>query len=74
MLNNKTYHEVIITLNTFKSHINVIPMSGNVVNISANYDVSKGSKVESTTEIATGLVIIILSRSLLVSSTNWLII
>jgi len=54
MLNNKTYHEVIITLNTFKSHINVIPMSGNVVNISANYDVSKGSKVESTTEIATG--------------------
>jgi hypothetical protein len=53
ILGDKTYNEVTITLNFFKSHINVIPMSGKVENISATCDVNKSNKIESTTEIVT---------------------
>lgn len=49
----KEFSEVTISLSPFKSHINIIPLSGTVADIRATYNVNKGNCIESITEIVT---------------------
>lgn len=47
------FNEVTISLNNFKSHVNMIPLSGKVTDVIATYNINKGNSIESITEIVT---------------------
>ena len=47
------FNEVTISISNFKSHINMIPLSGKVTNVSATYNINKGNSIESITQIVT---------------------
>jgi phosphatidylserine decarboxylase len=47
------FNEVTLKLSPFRSHINIIPMSGFVDNITSSYNINKGNSVEVTTKIST---------------------
>jgi hypothetical protein len=47
------FNEVTISISNFKSHINMIPLSGKVTNVRATYNITKGNSIESITEIVT---------------------
>lgn len=53
ILEDKEYNEVTISIRPFKSHINIIPMSGKVEKIKATYNINKGNSIESFSEIIT---------------------
>ncbi|MDY6820824.1 MAG: hypothetical protein SVN78_04295 [Deferribacterota bacterium] len=53
VLDKELFNEVTIRICPFMSHINLIPLSGRVTNITSTYDVNTSKKITSTMDIIT---------------------